>query len=240
MATWAWVIDGQSVYCQDGLPHRHFIPTDSTVIDRQSALALNIDLSAGEFISYRVLVGSLDIHLACQLSCAIQQIHHQNTHKYCSYCGTAFLTATSHTCPNCHHHSYPIISPCVITAVIRPNPTTQKTQILLAKHHRHTSIYSLIAGFVEMGETLEMAVCREVAEEVGIKIDTPSYLGSQAWPYPSNLMVGFVARYHSGNIVLQADELADARFFDIDNLPAIAPKGTIARKIIDEICSSDG
>lgn len=250
----AWVIDGQSVYCQGGLPHLCQISNDGSTpdasdvaIDRQSALALGADLSAGEFIGYRALSGVLDVAFACKLSQAIQLIHHQHTHKYCTRCGTPFLLTDepnvvllNHTapmrCPNCHHHSYPVISPCVISAIIRTHPTTHKTQILLARHHRHTNIHTLIAGFVEAGETLEMAVRREVAEEVGLQIDTPRYLGSQAWPYPSNLMVGFVANYHSGDITPQADELIDARFFDTDDLPAIAPKGTIARKIIDVVC----
>ena len=233
-----WVIDGQSVYCQDGLPHRCVIATDSIAIDYQTAQKLGIDLSMGEFINHRTLISAIDTNLACQLSQAIQLIHHQNTHKYCTHCGTPISLNILPICPNCHHHSYPIISPCIITAVIRQNPTNNKMQILLAKHRRHNDIYTLIAGFVEIGETLEMAVYREVAEEVGVQIDTPCYFGSQAWPHPSNLMVGFITNYRFGDITLQDDEIVDARFFDMDALPAIAPKGTIARKIIDEICSS--
>lgn len=199
-----WVIDGQSVYCQDDLPHRVFVPkellTQDLALDKDTALGLGVDLSLGSFVGYRTLIGMLDNELACELSYAIQ----------------------------------------LITAVIRTHPTTQKTQLLLAKHHRHAEIYTLIAGFVEMGETLEMAVCREVHEEVGLQIDAPTYFGSQAWPYPSNLMVGFIARHRLGDIKLQPDEIADARFFDLDDLPKVAPKGTIARTIIDDVVKQFG
>lgn len=164
-----WVIDGQSVYCQDGLPHRVFVPkehlTQDLALDKDTALRLGVDLSLGCFVSYRTLIGMLDNELACELSYAIQLIHHKNTHQYCSRCGTPLH---DDACKTCNHHSYPTVSPCIITAVIRTHPTTQKTQLLLAKHHRHAEIYTLIAGFVEMGETLEMAVCREVHEESGL------------------------------------------------------------------------
>lgn len=236
-----WVIDGQSVYCQDGLPHRVFVPkehlTQDLALDKDTALRLGVDLSLGSFVSYRTLIGMLDNELACELSYAIQLIHHKNTHQYCSRCGTPLH---DDACKTCNHHSYPTVSPCIITAVIRTHPTTQKTQLLLAKHHRHAEIYTLIAGFVEMGETLEMAVCREVHEEVGLQIDAPTYFGSQAWPYPSNLMVGFIARHRLGDIKLQPDEIADARFFDLDDLPKVAPKGTIARTIIDDVVKQFG
>lgn len=100
-------------------------------------------------------------------------------------------------------------------------------------------MYGLIAGFVEVGETLEQAVCREVFEEVGLQVGQLRYFGSQFWPYPSNLMVGFVAEYQSGSVVLQADELADARFFDLDDLPNVPKFGTIARQMIEYVRSLD-
>lgn len=124
----------------------------------------------------------------------------------------------------------------MIVAITRICPTTQKPQILLAKHHRRTDIYTLIAGFVEVGETPEMAVHREVFEEVGIWVDNVRYVSSQPWPYPNNLMMGFVAEYRLGDITPQADEISDARFFEVDNLPPIAPLGTLARQLIDGVC----
>lgn len=237
-----WVIDGQSIYCQDGLPHRCRVTVDFDcptwqAIDRHTASSLGVDVSQGEFVAYRALVGTVNAQLATELCHAIELSYWHKTHQYCTCCGTATPHPTiPKTCPDCHHHSYPSISPCVITAVTRFCPRAHKRQILLAKHHRRTDIYTLIAGFVESGETLEMAVRREVKEEVGISIDTPTYVGSQAWPYPNNLMMGFVANYHSGDITPQVDEIAEARFFDVDDLPAIAPVGTIARQIIDDIC----
>lgn len=237
-----WVIDGQAIYCQDGSPYRCDVGADFKhptwqAIDKHTAISLGIDVLQGEFVAYRALVGTLDASLAFELCHAIQLLHWHNTHQYCACCGTATPKPTNpKICPNCHHHSYPTISPCIITAVTRVCPITHKRQILLAKHHRRTDIYTLIAGFVEAGETLEMAVHREVKEEVGLTIDAPTYVGSQAWPYPNNLMIGFVANYQSGDITPQADEIAEARFFDVDDLPTIAPIGTIARRIIDDIC----
>lgn len=87
-----------------------------------------------------------------------------------------------------------------------------------------------------MGETPEMAVHREVFEEVGIWVDNVRYVSSQPWPYPNNLMMGFVAEYRLGDITPQADEISDARFFEVDNLPPIAPLGTLARQLIDGVC----
>ena len=148
-------------------------------------------------------------------------------------------------CPVCQLRQYPRVQPCVITAITRPNPVTDEMQILLAHHHRHGQqklppMYGLIAGFVEVGENLEHAVVREVAEEVNISVSDIRYVSSQPWPFPSNLMLGFRASYASGDIIIQEDELAHADFFDLSNLPKIPPKGSIARELIDQIAKEQG
>lgn len=256
-----WVIDAQSIFCQNGMPFaiplnkltnlQNFNLDDAIhltdgnfALDKQNIPNPDINLPQGEFIAYRHLVGRLNNTLAGLFSQAIQLIYFHKTHQFCGVCGHKTIKNTLENnhiythriCTHCQHHIYPKIQPCVIVAITRLHPTTQKPQILLAKHHRHTDIYTLIAGFVEVGETLEMATVREVYEEVGLQIDAPVYFNSQAWPYPTNLMVGFIAKYRSGKIILQQDELNDARFFDLDKLPNLPPCGTLARKIIDAVC----
>jgi NAD+ diphosphatase len=94
-------------------------------------------------------------------------------------------------------------------------------------------MYSVLAGFVEPGESLEETVVREVKEEVGIEIKDIKYFGSQPWPFPHSLMVGFTATYASGEISLNDEEIENAGWFTIDNLPRIPGKISIARKLID-------
>lgn len=243
-----WVLDGQAVYCQDGLPYAFDEPKlcqyarvvshspPMYAISRSVATEVLGVLAQDKFVAYRSLVAVLDVSTAYLLSKAIQLLRWDNEQTWCGVCGSRHESLDFvKICPNCQHTSYPHIQPCVITAITHQCPISQKTQLLLAKHHRRATIYTLIAGFVEVGESLEMAVRREVLEEVGLTIGTPRYAGSQPWPYPTNLMVGFVAEYQSGEIVLQQDELLDARFFEMDNLPALPPIGTIARRIIDEV-----
>lgn len=93
--------------------------------------------------------------------------------------------------------------------------------------------YSLVAGFLDLGECLEEAVAREVAEETGVQIENIRYIGSQSWPFPSQLMTGFVADYVGGEIVIEEAELEDVRWFPVDDLPKLPPKRSISRYLID-------
>lgn len=226
--------------------HEHPV---SHVIDSEHACQLGLMMRFGDgfdtkdsqnlkAISFRNLLNTLDSSSLDALSRAIMLVQWQNDHRYCSRCGTP-THAHAHgehakVCPKCRHHAYPRVQPCIIVAITRHCPDTHKPQILLTLHHRHRQkgVYGLIAGFVEAGETLEMGVHREVFEEVGIHIHAPTYISSQPWPYPSNLMAGFIAEYHSGAIRVQAGEISDAKFFDLDNLPPIPAVGTIAHELI--------
>ena len=151
--------------------------------------------------------------------------------KYCGRCGTRLQnheTMTACVCPECGQLVFPRIEPCVITVVSRPDG-----KILLARHvQRNQNIYACIAGFMEAGETAEQAVAREVMEETGLKVKNIRYYGSQSWPFPSQLMLGFTAEYDGGEIHLQAEELSDAQWFDRDNCPASPPPGSIAYQLI--------
>ena len=166
-----------------------------------------------------------------QAARAKQLLEWRRNHRFCSHCG--HKTHNHHSefamvCGHCHYHQYPRIQPCVITLI------SHQDSILLAKSKRpNNDMYGLIAGFVEVGETLEQAVQREIAEEVGIKVKNLRYLSSQPWPFPSNLMIAFHAEYHSGEIVLQPEEIADAKFFNFRKLPKIPSPGSIAYSMID-------
>ncbi|MGP9545983.1 NAD(+) diphosphatase [Psychrobacter sp. AOP7-B1-25] len=214
------------------------------------AVAHNVTLpiiaesSANTFVPYRKLMTHLPVALSDQISQAIQLLSWQADTQFCSRCASPTVNANqgerAMVCPVCRLRQYPRVQPCVITAITRPNPVTGEMQILLAHHHRHGQqnlppMYGLIAGFVEVGESLEHAVVREVAEEVNISVSDIHYVSSQPWPFPSNLMLGFRASYASGDIILQEDELAHADFFDLSNLPRIPPKGSIARDLIDQV-----
>lgn len=147
-----------------------------------------------------------------EASRAVQLLGWRRNHCYCSHCGhpaEQHATQYSMVCPSCGYSQYPRINPCVITIVTRG-----KDEILLAKHTRtKTQMYTLIAGFVEVGETLQNAVRREIQEEVGLQVKNIQYLASQPWPFPSNLMLAFKAEYHAGDIQIEAHELSDAQFF---------------------------
>lgn len=183
------------------------------------------------FRALRTLYDVLDedvFHLAGR---AMQLLAWDETHQFCGKCGTAtVLSGAEHarSCPKCGQVSYPRLAPAVITAILKDG------QILLAHApHFQNNMHGLIAGFVEPGETLEDCVQREISEEVGIKVKNITYFGSQQWPFPHSLMVGFLAEYESGEITVDGIELDHAAWFTPDRLPNIPPHVSIARKIID-------
>jgi NAD+ diphosphatase len=176
-------------------------------------------------------INKVDYNLIIQA----KAIHSWNIeHQYCGNCGTKLHEMEdnkSKTCPNCGNISFPELSTAIIVGI------TKGDSLLLA-HNAHfpEGLYSLIAGFVELGETFEEAVNREVMEEVGIKVKNIKYLKSQPWPFPHSLMVGFTAEYDEGEIIPDNFEILDANWFTKDNLPpAIPTSNTIARSIIDHI-----
>ena len=137
--------------------------------------------------------------------------HWRQQSKFCGQCGGKMidlLDERARQCANCQHIQYPNLTPCVIMLV------TRGEEMLLARSPHFTpGVYSTLAGFVEPGETLEFAVSREVQEEVGISIGMPQYVCSQPWPFPSSLMLGFLAEYESGDIVIDPCEIEDAAWF---------------------------
>ena len=138
-------------------------------------------------------------------------------------------TDISKRCEECGKEVWPSLATAIIVLVHRGDEV-----LLVHARNIRGNIFGLVAGFVETGESLEEAVHREVMEETGLTITNLRYFGSQPWPYPSGLTVGFHADYVSGEIKLQKEELAAGQWFTKDNLPEIPEKLSIARKIIDD------
>jgi NAD+ diphosphatase len=162
---------------------------------------------------------------------ATQVLEWATTHRYCGRCATPTERLPAERCmrcPACGLLSYPRIAPAVIVLVRRGE------EALLARGARFPlPFYSTLAGFVEIGETLEQTVSREIREEVGIEVTDARYFGSQPWPFPHSLMVGFTAQWADGDIRCDPREIVEAAWFRRDALPPIPPRLSIARRLID-------
>jgi NAD+ diphosphatase len=185
------------------------------------------------FDDLRRLLGQADDVQFALAGRAFQVLEWERNHRFCGRCGTPTVSHAqgerSRVCPACGFSSYPRINPCVIVAV------TRGEEILLARAQRFTRpMFSTLAGFVEAGESAEETLHREVLEEVGVTVRDLRYFGSQSWPFPNNLMLGFHAEYESGELLLQEDEIAEADFFRYDALPPIPPAGSIAHALIQD------
>tara|TARA_B100000902_G_scaffold394578_1_gene451199 strand:- start:428 stop:1270 length:843 start_codon:yes stop_codon:yes gene_type:complete len=163
---------------------------------------------------------------------ALQVVDWSECHQFCGRCGKATQDHKSDRakqCIECRLISYPRLSPSIIVLV------TRGEEMLLARNANWPSgMYSTLAGFVEAGESIEQTVHREVMEEVGLKVENLRYFGSQSWPFPNSLMLGFHAEYKSGDIVCQPGEIADAQWFTERSLPQTPPKTAISGWLIDE------
>lgn len=174
------------------------------------------------FRDLRMLFGSLDAHHHAVAGRAVQIVEWDRTHQFCGACGEKTVLSNadrSRMCPDCKIPMYPRLSPAMIVAVERGD------EVLLGRSaHFPPGIYSMLAGFVEPGESAEEAVIREVYEETRIVCDDVKYFSSQAWPFPNSLMLGFTAQYVSGDIDTSHDvELEDARWYRVDDLPSTFP-----------------
>lgn len=163
-------------------------------------------------------------------------IYWDSNTQYCGTCGAPLRmhTPISKRCPQCGREIWPALSPAIIVLVHKGNEA-----LLVHARNFKGDYYGLVAGFVETGETLEEAVHREVAEETGITITNLRYFGSQPWPYPNGLMVGFEADYVAGNIHLQKEELSHGAWFSKEKLPAVPDKLSMARRMIDHWRTQD-
>lgn len=183
------------------------------------------------FEGLRGLFGRLDDSFYGMAGRALQLVRWDHTHQYCTRCGNRAQTRNeegAQICAGCGYLSYPRISPAVIVAVLKED------RLLLAHNSRFAkNWYSVIAGYVDMGESLEDCVKREIREEVGIEVKNIRYFGSQPWAFSSSLMVGFTAEHASGDISVDNVEIEHAEWFSADALPDIPGKLSIARELID-------
>ena len=175
-------------------------------------------------------------HQDSQLSTLAARAHGllnwRHTYRYCPRCGTPLHDSsdiTARLCIKCGHEQFPILEPAIIVIVHKDN------KILLARHkHRNTDVYTCLAGYVEIGETIEQCVYREIKEETGIEVTNITYQLSQSWPFPDQLMLGFSADWKQGEITPQQEEIQEAEWFDKENLPPIPKPGSLAYRLITE------
>jgi NAD+ diphosphatase len=154
----------------------------------------------------------------------------RSAYAFCPACGAQLKDdghLTARNCTGCGRQYFPRIEPCIIVLITRGN------ELLLARHKmRNQDIYTCIAGFIETGESAEQAVVREVHEEVGIEIQNLRYVGSQGWPFPDQLMLGYRAEYKSGEVHVQESELYEAKWFTRDALPSFPKAGSMGWRLI--------
>lgn len=189
-----------------------------------------------KFIPLRQSASVLSTELLEVAGRGAQIIHFHKTNKFCGVCGSKnkFVEYEfAMKCESCNYVSYPQVCPAIIVGV------TKGDKILLANNKSFPKgLHSNVAGFVDVNETLEECVKREILEEVNIKVKNIKYFSSQPWPYPNSIMIGFTAEYESGEIKVDGKEIIHANWYDKNNLPILPDKTTIARRIIDSILFS--
>ena len=205
------------------------------------AAELKPDTEPPEGMSFRDLRGLLvgvDEGFFAMAGRAKQIVEWHETHQFCGRCGGETVpssTELAKKCPRCGILFYPRLSPAVIVLVRRGD------SVLLARSPGFPpGMYSVLAGFVEPGESIEEAISREVREEVGVEVENARYFGSQPWPFPHSLMIGFTADYAGGELRVEPTEIEDAGWFGVDDLPTLPPEISIARAMIDSFVAQHG
>ena len=218
----------------DGVAH---VALDLSAVEDPLAL---LPPDAGEFIDLRTVGAGLPPEHMAILAHARGMMHWRSRHRFCGVCGAACEPHSAGNvmiCTGCGTHHFPRTDPAVIMLVTRGD------QALLGHSARfpNSTMYSTLAGFVEPGESLEEAVAREVMEESGVVVGQVRYHSSQPWPFPGSIMLGFYAEGLSEEIILDKDELVDAKWFskaqmrDPSAHDFALPRGdSIARRLIED------
>ncbi|MBQ8097679.1 MAG: NAD(+) diphosphatase [Prevotella sp.] len=242
------------VFCKDGLllqrqpdgtctiPLQEEPPTEvkpwttilnvSPMADGTPVKAYSVDLlTTGETIPLRQSYYHLPQELYLKAGKCAELLYWDHNTRFCGVCGGPMRLHTdiSKRCEHCGKEVWPQLATAIIVLIHRG-----PDEILMARARNFRGdFYGLIAGFVETGETLEEAVHREVSEETGLTVANVRYFGSQPWPYPSGLMVGYEADYAGGQLHVQREELKNVAWFHRDHLPKLPEKLSIARQLID-------
>jgi NAD+ diphosphatase len=232
----------------DGVPaltstEVHFVGTirgrHCWAVDVDSGAVAAAMTETGTFVDLMRLFGDVDEPTWAAAGRAVQLVEWARCHRFCGRCGAETMESPgerARRCPGCGLLAFPRLAPAVIMLVERDDG-----RALLARNARWPGgMYSCLAGFVEPGETVEAAVQREVGEEVAISVANLRYFGSQPWPFPHSLMIGFHADYAGGEISCDAGEIADAQWFPPDELPELPGPISIARRLIDDWVARSG
>ena len=183
-------------------------------------------VNAGTLFDFRAAAATLSPDDVALLSCAQGMLNWTARTRFCSACAAPVEARQGghvRVCTSCRAEFYPRTDPAVMMLV------THRERILLAQHKgRGHAFWSTLAGFVEPGESLEEAARRELFEETGLVATTLTYFGSQSWPLPASLMIGFVMEVESDALTIDESELADARFYERHELEGLQLSGKIS------------
>lgn len=183
------------------------------------------------WVDLKTMYGKMNPELFALAGRAVQFAGWNRMHQFCGQCGSKTIDKRNERakeCPSCHTLHFPKIAPAIMALI------QKEEEILLARSpHFPPGIYSILAGFVDPGETLESCVRREVFEEVGLQVENIQYYGSQPWPFPNSLMIAFTCTWKSGEIKIDHLEIEDAQWFKKDNLPPLPPEMSISRILLD-------
>lgn len=223
----------QAAHYHTSVTSQYFVTADIQLLDVGE---YSDPIDAHEWVNLRDLLSRLPELEFHTVGRALQLSRWLRDHQFCGRCGhptLLMLDEPRRVCEGCDISFYPRISPCVIGLIHKGD------YCLLARGERHPQgLFSTLAGFIEAGENAEEAFVREVKEEVGVNIGNIRYFGSQPWPFPGQLMIGFTAEYASGDIVLEDPEITEADWFHYKNLPEIPSLRSISGQIINSFINS--
>jgi NAD+ diphosphatase len=215
---------------------RLYLHASTLIVKCQSTLTLD-EISRNGFHIYnpKAFLASAGDDIQRLILRALQWLTWDEKVQCCSKCGRKIqriADSPEKKCGVCDLSFFPKFSPAIMVLIQRED------EVLLARSaHFKPGFYSALAGFIDMGETAEQAVHREVKEEVGLEVSDLEYFGTQAWPFPDSFMIAFKATYLRGEINIDTNEIEDARWFNLNNLPDLPSSSSISRQLIDSFRS---
>ena len=180
-------------------------------------------------VGIRTLFDHLDETTYGLVGYAAHILRWQRDSRFCPVCGHPMGPLADEwmrQCTHCDYSAYPPVSPAILV-LIHDGP-----RVLLVHKPGWGSRFSIVAGFVGPAESLEQCVRREVCEEVGVDITDITYVSSQPWPFPHQLMIGYMARYVGGELCPDQKEIDQAAWFRFDQLPELPAPLSLSRQLI--------